>query len=211
MDIEKYINDNLDELIESEEYSELDKKININENINNDENINNENEEPIEVFQNEDEEFEKEIINEELINIANSEQAKEEEEEYYFDLMNIFIKYFNDKFNKKNNFFSGIENNVKDTTAQMELFFEAIIEYKQLKNKMNIEFDKIAMNYFFEEDKKEKIKLLFENNDSQIYCLEIINKKLYTPSLIICLNYILENYNNNYVDIDWKIYNLRNL
>ena len=70
---------------------------------------------------------------------------------------------------------------------------------KSLKKVLNIESDEIAMKYLFDETKKEKIKYLFDNYSEQIYCLEILNNKFFSPSLLICLNYILENYNEDYV------------
>ena len=79
------------------------------------------------------------------------------EEDYYFRLLNLFIQYYNEKFNKKDNFFS---NNIKnvgnlETTNQMELFFEAIIEYKNLKKKLNLD-DIDCMKYYYEEVNYEK-------------------------------------------------------
>jgi hypothetical protein len=51
---------------------------------------------------------------------------------YYINLINIFVKYYNEKFDKKENFFSGI-NNEKDTSTLMEMFFECIIKTKNQK------------------------------------------------------------------------------
>ena len=220
MDIDQYINDNLDDLISSNDYSSLDLTELCSEEIS----ITNckpgipesrriiVEEEIKEEFKNEDEDNINEYIFDKMCDGSpDNEGTEEDDDEYYCNLLNIYLKYYNDKFNKQNNFFSGIDDYTKDTTSQMELFFESIIEYKQLKKILEIESDSIAMKYFFDENKKDKIKYLFENYESQIYCLEILNNKVYSPSLIICLNYILENFNEKFTMIDWKIYNLRNL
>jgi hypothetical protein len=93
----------------------------------------------------------------------------------------------------------------------MELFFESIIEYKKIKETLNIDLDDKAMKYYFDINDKDKLNNFMNNYENQIYNLEINNIEIYSPSLLICLNYILENYNDTYHEIEWQIYNLRNL
>ena len=112
----------------------------------------------------------------------------------------------------------------------MELFFEAIIEYKNLKKKLNLD-DIDCMKYYYEEVNYEKNKeildLINDDNCSQIYCLEINNIRIITPSILICLDYLL--FNNKNINIsdnisddiinkneeinklNWKIFNLKNI
>ena len=140
-------------------------------------------------------------------NLKNSENP--EDPEYYFKLINIFMKYYNDKYNKNENLFSNIENKHKDTNSALELFFEAIMEFNDLKEKFNMDGPSRAstgidaidlLDKYYDYDSKEIINLM--NSYEQVYCLEInednINcledkKKIITISLIICLNYVLVN------------------
>lgn len=125
--------------------------------------------------------------------------------EYFFNLMNIFVKYYNNKFDKVEHFFSNVKDYDKGTTYQMEMFFDSIIEFKMFCECMKLSGDK-AMEHMYKETEPEKISKLFEKWDKQIYMFELGELKLFTPSLIICLNYI---YDKNILDSDWNIYNLR--
>ena len=211
MDIDSYINDNIDDIIDSY--------------INNtDIDTNNINLESCDVgnvdilkqdelenkFINEDNEDD-DIIFEEQQEMKKKEEDTINDEYYYFNLLNIFVKYYNSRFNKNDNFFSNINDINKDTSYQMELFFESIIEYKKLKETLNIDLDDNAMKYYFDINDKDKLNNFMNNYENQIYNLEINNIEIYSPSLLICLNYILENYNDIYHEIEWQIYNLRNL
>ena len=73
----------------------------------------------------------------ELDDQLDKELIKEKEMEYYINLMNIFMRYYNEKFEKTDNFFSGIKNTQSDTSEPMELFYEAIIEYNLLKKQIS--------------------------------------------------------------------------
>jgi hypothetical protein len=149
---------------------------------------------------------------------SDSEDNQDEEEkteEFLTNMLNIFMIHFNDKYEKKLNFFTGIKDETKDTTNQMELFFEAIIEFKMFKQRIELEKkdeeieDIDCLNYYFKEENKEKIKNLM-NSANQVYCLEYKNEKIYTECLIICLNYILINKKDDDIYIkDWHIYNLK--
>lgn len=124
---------------------------------------------------------------------------------YFFHLMNIFMKYYNNKFDKKEHFFSNIKDVDIGTTNQMELFFDAIVEFKMLCEQMEISSED-AMKQLYSESEPEKISKMFEKWDKQIYMFEHDKIKLFSPSLIICLNYIFE---KNILNDDWNIYNLR--
>lgn len=142
---------------------------------------------------------------------------------YYLNLINVFMLYYNEKFEKSENFFSGVQNVDMDTSNQMELFFEAIIEFKNLKNKISKDIElndkndvileneeslnNITMKFIFNETQEDKIKYLFDLWEGQIYCLNISSEKFFTPSLIVCLNYIQT---NNLEFGTYNIFNLRN-
>lgn len=129
----------------------------------------------------------------------------EDNGEYFFNLMNIFIKYYNNKFDKVEHFFSNVKDFDKGTTYQMEMFFDSIIEFKMLCECMNLTSNE-AMEHLYKETEPEKISKLFEKWDKQIYMFELGELKLFSPSIIVCLNYI---YEKNILDADWNIYNLR--
>lgn len=145
-------------------------------------------------------------------------QSEDDGMSFYFGLMNVFIKHYNNKFEKHDNFFTGIKDHLKDTSNPMELFFESIIEFKQLKNNISkdIEDEEIKQNddsvnnltlkFYFNYEDKQKIAGLFNIWDGQIYCLEFDNTKIISPSLIVCLNYIVV---NNLTNKDWTIFNLK--
>jgi len=252
MDLDKFINENIDDILENSiDFINEKKKINskkVNFEFNNkefnklseiydddsylesdsdniDENVNNNNDSYFEsneddytednigeLYQNmyENTLYKKENIelnNDIDIDNNNDYELDKDEGYYYFNLINIFIKYYNNKFDKKENFFSDINNIEKDTSNQMELFFDALFEYKILKEKLKLD-DLELMKNLYSKDDSEKISKLFETWEYQIYIMEINNKKFISPSLIICFNYI---YENNFIDLSWNIFNLKNL
>ncbi len=198
MDIDKFIDDNLEEILDNPAFfisAEQNTKENRNVvNIYEGEDL--EEQDDID-FQEIHEMFEKK--KESLKNETKDEENalgenNNEEPEYYFKLINTFMKYYNDKYNKNENLFSNIENKEKDTNSALELFFEAIMEFKDLKEKLNIGVDSIdLLDKYYDSDSKEIINLM--NSYDQVYCLEINEggKKIITISLIICLNYVLVN------------------
>jgi len=217
MDIDKFINDNLEEILDNSAFfisAEQNTKENRNVvNIYEGEDL--EEQEDID-FQDIHEMFEKK--KESLKN--EKQELKEnniEDPEYYFKLINTFMKYYNNKYNKNENLFSNIENKDKDTNSALELFFEAIMEFKDLKEKLNIDDPSRASTYideldlldkYYDSDSEEIVNLM--NSYDQVYCLEILennknNKKIITISLIICLNYVLVNKIEN-----WNIFLLKN-
>jgi hypothetical protein len=48
------------------------------------------------------------------------------------------MKFYNNKYNKNENLFSNIEDKYKDTNSSLELFFEAIMEFKDLKEIISV-------------------------------------------------------------------------
>ena len=203
MDIDKFIEDNLDEILDnptlfinSEQEKEIKKKVIKSHDI-----IDN---------TNEDECLDEIIDYQDLYELGEKNKKNKEEDyiedtDYYVKLLNIYIKYYNEKFNKKDNLFSNIKNQDKDTNSALELFFEAIIEFKDLKEKLNLdEID--LLNKYYKEDDNEIMNLM--NTYEQVYCLEVNedkeNRKIITISLIICLNYIIINKLDN-----WNIFMLK--
>jgi hypothetical protein len=128
----------------------------------------------------------KKNLNEEKDNLEN----QKEDPEYYFKLINIFMIYYNNKYNKNENLFSNITDKNKDTNSALELFFEAIMEFKDLKEKLNVDD---LLDKYYDSNSEEIVNLM--NSYDQVYCLEINEekKKIITISLIICLNYVLVN------------------
>jgi hypothetical protein len=222
MNISQYIDDNLDELIDDIgdgqtlsfenvlKYSGHKPNIIVEDNENTFVNEDNE-----AVYENEDTHID---LDDEEDHIQTN--SIEEDLEFYLELINIFMKYYNEKFEKHDNFFSGVKDFKKDTSTAMELFFDAIIEFKKLKEKLATDISEIdnemkddeesinniTMKFYFNYEDKEKIKNLFDTWEHQIYCLEINKQKIICPSLIICLNYIK---NNNLINNKWQIFNLR--
>jgi len=199
MDIDKFINDNIEEILDNHTFF-ISAEQNTKENRN-----------TINIYEGEDlEEYDdildyqdihemlekkKEIIKNENMEIDKQEINKEDPE-YYFKLINIFMKYYNNKYNKNENLFSNIEDKHKDTNSALELFFEAIMEFKDLKEKLDINdhgVDQIdLLDKYYDSESKEIVNII--NSYDQVYCLEINdNKKIITISLIICLNYVLVN------------------
>jgi hypothetical protein len=190
INIEEYINDNEDELIDNDYGVQ---SINV-ETI---EQGNNEDTEDDEFNDMLHDEYEKELVK------KNCKGGEDEgtfssggEDNYYFNLLNIFIKYYNDKYNKNENFFTNIKDVDKDTTPQMELFYEMIIEYNLLKGEE--EEGSMCIKDHREEDVH---KLIKNPKYQQVYCLELPNKEcIYSPSLLICLNYLIEHNNSDITD-----------
>ena len=207
MNINKFIEDNLDDILDNPEYF-----INEKKDINNFDN-------PVETWNiidntNEDNGEDEYIIGnmdyEDFYELKEKQNKIQEENiiedsDYYFQLLNLYIKYYNEKFNKNENLFYNIKNIESDTNSALELFFEAIIEFKHLKDKLNLDEIDLLDKYYKEND-TEIMNLM--NSDDQVYCIEIENNnklnKIITFSLIICLNYVLVNKINN-----WKIFILK--
>jgi hypothetical protein len=222
MDLDKYIEDNFDNLIQ-EQINLKTKKVVFNDNLNvyndlNDktnEKYNNdfddEDNEDIEDDKDKTLEYLKNINNlpddditklyGHLFNQDNNIYDENVEFDYYFNLLNIFTVYYNEKYNKKDNYFTSSED---DKPSEMiELFLETIFEYKCLMKHKNITDNEILINTFYLENDNE-IKKIFNDNEIKLYVLEFDDKKIYTEALLICLNYVVKNNINNF-----KIFNLK--
>jgi len=231
MNLDNYIDENLDEIIDNFDKDELSHSINENEDNNiNDvledlyeklyfdkNNTNNKNDNSCfnnlpdhlkTVFNVKDESPSVKIEQENDPNVKieqeNDPGIEQDDGYYFFNLINIFIKYYNEKYDKHENFFNNIKKS-SDTSTQMEMFFESIFEFRMYKEDNKLSNEDAINNYYDYENKKE-IKKLFENNN-QIYALEYNEKKIITPSLLICLNYI---YEKKIINEEWRIYNLNN-
>ena len=212
MNIDKFIDENLEEILDNPSFF-----------INTEEEKNNKKNKVVNIYEEEDLEEQDDIIDYQDIHemmerkkaIIEEKQSTTniygEEPEYFFKLINTYMKFYNEKFNKNENLFSNIENKDKDTNSSLELFFEAIMEFKDLKEKLNIdEID--LLDKYYDYDSEEIVNLM--NSYEQVYCLEINednkkinedNKKIITISLIICLNYVLVNKIEK-----WNIFMLKN-
>lgn len=147
------------------------------------------------------------IINKTNCEDLNNNELEKDDGYYFFNLINIFIKFYNSKYDKKEHFFSNIKNLDTDTSGQMEMFFDSVMEFKMMKKKMKLDND-IAMKQIYKESEPEKISSMFDTNtDSQLYMFQMGDLKLFSPSLMVFLNYI---FINGITNNDWNIYNLKN-
>ena len=93
----------------------------------------------------------------------------------------------------------------------MELFFEALVEFKKIKDELKYEEDEECMDYYFEEtDDKNIVEMFDKFPEGQMYCLDYNNKRIITPSILICLNYLINNKEDLFEIKNWNIFNLRN-
>lgn len=198
MDIDKFIDDNIEEILDnptffiSPEQITKENKNTVNKNIYEDEDL--EEQDDIIDLQDVHEMLEKrkEAIKNKENPTKENKNEEPEDPEYYFKFINTYMKYYNNKYNKNENLFSNIMDKDKDTNSALELFFEAIMEFKDLKEKLNIE-EIDLLDKYYDSDSDEIVNLM--KSYDQVYCLEINedNKKIITISLLICLNYILVN------------------
>jgi hypothetical protein len=232
MDINKFINENLDDILNNaDEY--------ISKPINNDKkkvSWKEEIEESSKILDNQNED---ELTNEELqgelfekyynkitekeylksIGEYNSDEDEKEDKEdtneeniseYKISLLNLFLIHYNEKYEKCENYFSNIKNIEKDTSNSMELFFEALVEFKKIKEELKYEEDEECMDYYFEEsDDKNIIEMFDKFPEGQMYCLDYNNKRIISPSILVCLNYLINNKEDLFENKNWNIFNLR--
>ena len=204
MDIDKYIDDNIEEILDNPAFF-----------ISSEQNTT-ENRKVVNIYEGEDIEEQDDVFDFEEIHemlekkkeaIKNQDKGEKninkenpEDPEYYFKFINIFMKYYNDKYNKNENLFSNIENKHKDTNSALELFFEAIMEFKDLKEKLNIDDPRMEstgvdepgrastgvddprrastgvdendlLDKYYDSDSKEIVNIM--NTYDNVYCLEI--------------------------------------
>lgn len=145
---------------------------------------------------------------------SDDEQTQEEIEEsiseHKTNLLNLFLIHYNEKYEKRENYFTNIKNIEKDTSNSMELFFEAIVEFKKIKEIMEFEEDEDCINYYVEDTDDKQIDEMFSKfPENQMYCLDYKKNRIITPSILICLNYLINNKEDLFETKNWNIYNLR--
>ena len=234
MDISKFINENIDDILDNTEKYVEPKKNKI-KSVKKTVSWKEENEmnSKLEDYQNEDE-MTNEEIQEELFQdyydkklqkdylksigeeVPDSDDEKTTEElevelsEHRLKLLNLFLIHYNEKYEKKENYFSNVKNIEKDTSNSMELFFESIVEFKKIKELLNLEEDEECFDYYFDNEDSENVSKLFEKiTEGQIYCLDYNRKQIITPCILSCLNYLINNKKDLFGDKDWFIFNLR--
>ena len=138
------------------------------------------------------------------------EEKKEQISEHKLNLLNLFLIHYNEKYEKCENYFSNVQNIEKDTSNPMELFFESIVEFKKIKDELKLEDDEECMNYFFEDSDDINVdKMIAKFPEGQLYCLDFYEKRIISPSILICLNYLINNKRNLFEGKQWNIFNLR--
>jgi len=234
MDLDKYINENLDEILNnSEEYvadaykkqekshkkvvtwkEEIEENSNIVDTMNEDETT-------MEEIQNElfEEQYNKKMEKEYLKSLGEDfsdsddevdDEKKEQISEHKLNLLNLFLIHYNEKYEKRENYLSNVKNIEKDTSNPMELFFESIIEFKKVKDMLKIEDDEECMDYYVEDSDDVNVdKMIAQFPEGQLYCLDFYGKRIITPSILICLNYLVNNKQNLFEEKRWNIFNLR--
>ena len=149
---------------------------------------------------------------EEYYNNLFNQQIEENEDtlfdnDHYMNLFNIFVRYYNEKFDKVEHFFSGIEEDGDNAvtsnkcSGMIELFLEAIFELRYIMDHFNIDDVNIIMKMIYNEKEDSKIIsdiLNCDDDNNNLYCLEIKEEnkdvqKIYSLSLLVCLNYVVEN------------------
>lgn len=151
------------------------------------------------------------VVNNKTENDENdkNEDEKDEDDEgvYIINTLNLFMEYYNKKNNKVDNMMSGIKNNEDDVNKQMSEFTYAVNEYEYIKKKI---FDNkrdsfcfknkyLVEEYIDDEDFENFYVLLIENKNEE----EI--ERIYSPSLLDCLNYLYVKEIKN----TWKIINIK--
>ena len=185
--IDDILNNNLEDIIDN--FDNLDNFNNEVFNTNNDENDENDNNDIYDLEYYKDEVKSKDSVIKQKIS----------DETYYIKLFNVFMIHYNNKFNKKDSFYKNI-NNDNETNSQMDIFYESMYELKHVKEKIGLLNDIDCMDYIYEKDEYKKIH---NYKFKSLYCLELKDKKLYTPALLISLNYVITK------DIEeWTIFNL---
>lgn len=127
--------------------------------------------------------------------------------EYIFNVINLYMKYYNKKYQQNTNFFAEIEDKDKDTNRQMELFIGAVDEYQYIRE---VIFKNKKNEFYFED--RDKVKEYMDNEQIEsFYVLEIKEnennmKSIYSPSLLDCLNYLRL---NDITEDSWNIYNYK--
>ena len=177
--VNNHINSNLDDIID---------------NLDTDELLNNDIDEYNHIISNYKEEIED---YKEQNKINNDIKIREEENLEYIKLViNTYMIHYNRSCNSKKSVLSNIEDN-NIPNLQMEIIYSLKTEFEIIREQLGLLNNIECMDYIFEKEKY--INSEFKTN----YCLDMESIKLYTPSLLIALNYIII---NNI--IDWIIFDL---
>lgn len=110
-------------------------------------------------------------------------------EEYYVDILNVFIMYYNKLHNTHYNMFNGIDK-YEDTTAMMEEFYEHMYEYNsqpELRELYSLDDERLEMN-----DDVYGLK-----QDDNIICVSGL--------LLPIFQYIIENIDWKNKEVNWNI------
>jgi hypothetical protein len=172
MDLSKFVEDNLDNLIDDLADKE--------------DNIDNKEEELIEY----------EEYNEELKEKNKIENQKILDEKYYALLLNKFMEYYNKRYEDNKNLYSGIKDE-NDTNLQMEIFYKAIYRLNDFS-----ELSGILNNYECMECIYEVEDFILIENFEDKYVLEYGENKKYCQCLLIVLNYIIMNNIKDWIIFD---------
>ncbi len=233
MNIDKYINQNLDEILDNanefiatkKKLDKKKKKVSWKEEIEetskmvdmeNEEEFNNDEleQELFEEYYNikMEKEYLKSIgeYDEETDEHLNEDEKEEIIAEHKVSLLNLFLIHYNEKFNKCENYFSHVKNIKEETNNLMELFFEALVELKTVKQTLEIDENDDCMDYYFEDKDEKKVDEMFKKfPKGQMYCLDYDKKIIISPSILICLNYLINNKKDLFEVKNWNIFNLR--
>ena len=155
MDLNKFIEDNLDDLIDDL----VDKEDNVDK---------------------EEELIEYEEYNEELKENNKIENQKILNEKYYTSLLNKFMEYYNKRYEDNKNLYSGITDD-NNTNLQMELFYKAMYRLNDFKELLGILNNYDCMEYIYEiedfiliENFEDKYILEYGENKKYCQCLLIV-------------------------------------
>jgi hypothetical protein len=129
--------------------------------------------------------------------------------EHKLNLLNLFLVHYKEKYNKCENYFSNISNVEKDTNNPMELFFESIVEFKKVRDTLKMDDEQCLNYYCLDSDDKSIDKMYDTFNTGQMYCLTYKNTNIVSPSILVCLNYLIDNKENLFEGKEWVIFNLR--
>ena len=165
--------------------------------------------------------LEQEDFNDILSSITGESTNENNNSDYIVRLLNMFITYYNLKFNKKDHFFSGVVEDT-DTTHIMEMFYEAMHKFTECEEKLHLTNDELYDYYVKKENdtysytKVSENKINIEelvNTDNECYLMEITTENskynIITPILLVCFHYLLEH--EIELDENIVIFNLHNM
>jgi len=172
MDLNKFVDDNLDNLIDDL--------------VDKEDNVENKEEEIIEY----------EEYNEEIKENNKIEKQKILNEKYYTLLLNTFMEYYHKRYADNKNLYSGIKDG-NDTNLQMELFYTAMYRLNDFKELLGILNNYDCMECIYDIEDFILIEIFVDK-----YILEYGENKKYCQCLLIVLNYIIMNNIKNWIIFD---------